>query len=89
MYGPHSPRRIPAIDDRSLTEAAIVALGTTALIVGTTLVALAATALVGGSLAVAAALFVGLATVAFVLGRRLGVRLGGPPNRRRSPFRPR
>ena len=87
MYGPHSPRRIPAIDDRSLTETAIVALGTTALIVGTILVALAATARVGG--AVAAALFVGLATIACVLGRRLGVRLDGPPDRRRSPFRPR
>ena len=89
MYGPHSPRRIPAIDDRSVTETAIIALATTVLLVGSILVALAATARVGGSVAVTVALFVGLATIARVLGRRLGVRLEGPPDQRRSPLRSR
>ena len=79
MSGPRPPRPIPSIDDRSVSETAVIALGITAVVVGTTAVALAATARVGRSAVVTVALLVGVAMT--WIGAR---RLRGPPGRRRS-----
>ena len=79
------PRRPPTVDaivGRSLTETAVVAIGTTLLVVGVTILALAAAGAAGDDAfaSTLTALIVGLATIAISLGgarvvdRRLGDR---------------
>ena len=87
MNDPRSPRRIPAVDGRSVLETALLAIGVTALFVASTLLALLAAATVRDdpSATAVVALLVGTTTVAVGIAgaRRLGGRFA--PDRNCSP----
>ncbi|QSX00306.1 hypothetical protein [Haloterrigena alkaliphila] len=81
MNDPRSPRRIPAIDDRSVLETALLAIGVTFLFVASTLLALLAASTVRDdpSATAVVVLLVGTATVTVgAVGARRFVRWLAP-----------
>ncbi|WP_247002812.1 hypothetical protein [Halosolutus gelatinilyticus] len=94
MYDPTEPRTIESVDGRSVAEVAAIAIGTSVLLVGATTAAFAAAAAVDddSTMAFAAALAVGIGTIAagIVAARRIGARLEPIVQRRSAPHvRPR